>query len=329
MGRNFNILIVACDDKEEFYIENSISKLNVNILRVNNGENALLKIYNENIDIVLFDADIPEMDSLDILETILTYERTKDISVVLITEKNRDEKYILKAYKLGLADYIKKPINYKILRYKMTRLINTVKKGFKYERKYVMLKNKIEKLEDDIEKLTKENNKEHNTIDSLTKLMKKEKFEEILLDEWNRGLRNKYPLSLLLVDVDYFEKYNNEYGHIQGDKCLKKIAKIIDDSFSRATDFVARFKGEKFIVLIADFDYEEAKFVSDNLRESIESAKIIHKKSPINDYITTSIGLATIIPNYKYSDQDLIDEAESALYLAKKAGRNIVKGINV
>ncbi|MGM0378866.1 MAG: GGDEF domain-containing response regulator [Bacillota bacterium] len=329
MARKFNILIVACDNKEEFYIENIISKLNVNILRVKNGNEALLKIYNENIDIVLFDADIPQMDSLDILETILTYERTKNISVVLITEKNRDEKYILKAYELGVADYIKKPINYKILRYKMTRLINTVKKGFKYERKYVMLKNKIEKLEDDIERLTKENNKEHSNIDSLTNLMKREKFEEILSNEWDRGLRNKYPISLLLVDVDYFEKYNDEYGHIQGDKCLKKIARIIDDNFNRATDFVARFKGEKFIVLIADFDYEEAKFVSDNLRESVEDANILHKKSPTNDYITISIGLATITPNYKYSSHDLIDEADSALYLAKKAGRNIVKGIKV
>jgi diguanylate cyclase (GGDEF)-like protein len=132
-----------------------------------------------------------------------------------------------------------------------------------------------------------------------------------------------------MIDIDYFKDFNDAYGHIQGDEALIEVASIIDNSFNRVGDLVARYGGEEFVVLVPNFDYDDAKAMADNLRQKIHDAGIENIGSTVSPYLTVSIGVATMVPKTKYPVNYIVDEADSALYLAKKSGRNIVKGIQV
>lgn len=329
--RRFNILLIENDEGRLYKIEEVLKPLDTHVHRVSTGEDALFTIYRENIDIVILDGDIKDMNSLEVVDTILSYDRLRDTLLILITESERDDEYILKAYSLGITDYIRKPINYEILKYKINRLIEVVKEKIRFERKSVILNNRINDLEITLRDTRQQRDELQVSanIDTLTQIPNRGMFEQVLKDEWYRLLRNRDPLSLLMIDIDNFKKYNDMYGHLKGDKCLYQVATIIDDSFNRAADFVARYGGEEFVVIIPHFSLEEAKQMGDVLRENINKRRILHEGSPNGEYLTVSVGAATIIPNAKFRIKDLVNEADNALYLAKKSGRDIVKGIKL
>lgn len=331
MVRKFNVLVIEGNQEKMYNIVKVVSNSEINAIKVETGQDALYRIYNHNIDMVLFDADIEDMDSIEVIETILTYERTYDIPLILITEENRSDEFILKSYELGISDYIKKPINYKILRYKIEKLVNIIRDKRGFERKNLMLKRRIDELEETIEELSEDKNNAEldSNIDALTNIPNRRMFDKVLEEEWYRLMRTRDPLAVMMIDIDFFKQYNDVYGHIRGDECLKKVARIIDQSFNRVGDFVARYGGEEFVVLVPNFEYDDAKIMANILRENIFDANIEHKGSSISEYLTVSIGISTIIPSTKYSKTDLVDEADSALYLAKKSGRNIAKGIEI
>ncbi len=331
MDRKFVSLVIEGNQEKMYNIENIVLGFDMEVIKVQTGEEALVCIYNENIDLVLFDADINDIDSTTILETILTYERTFDIPLMLITEENLDDDFIIKAYELGIADYVKKPINYKILKCKIRAITEMIKRRKSFERKHLMYKKRIEELEEEMESLSEEkSNVEIDVnVDALTNIPNRRMFNEILKEEWFREMRNYDHLSVFMMDIDYFKQYNDKYGHVAGDECLKKVAKIIDESFNRVGDFVARYGGEEFVAVIPSFEYDDAKLMADEVRKRVREAEIPHEDSKISDFLTISIGVASVVPNAKYSPIFLVEEADSALYLAKKSGRNIVKGIEI
>ncbi|MDM8533759.1 diguanylate cyclase [Clostridiaceae bacterium HSG29] len=331
MNKKFVSLVIEGNQEKMYNIENIVLGFDMEVIKVRTGEAALVCIYNENIDLVLFDADINDIDSLTILETILTYERTYDIPLMLITEKNPDDIFIIKAYELGIADYVRKPINYEILKCKIHAIMEMIKRRKNFERKHLLYKKRIEELEDELEYLSKEktNVEIDVNIDALTNIPNRRMFNQILNEEWFREMRNYDHLSVFMMDIDYFKQYNDKYGHVAGDECLKKVAKIIDESFNRVGDFVARYGGEEFVAIIPSFEYDDAKIMAEKVRKSIREAEIPHEDSKISNFLTISIGVASIVPSAKYSPTFLVEEADSALYLAKKSGRNIVKGIEI
>ncbi|NLZ38318.1 MAG: diguanylate cyclase [Firmicutes bacterium] len=160
--------------------------------------------------------------------------------------------------------------------------------------------------------------------DPLTNLWNRRHFDECFRIEWNRALRYKRPLSLMMIDVDNFKEYNDYYGHKAGDECLVIIAQTLKDAFKRGTDLVARYGGEEFIVIMAEISREEAIARAEFVRKKIEDLRIPHKKSPVSDYITVSIGVATLIPDETLSANDLFAMADQALYQVKEGSRNSV-----
>ena len=328
---NFTALLIEGNEEKRYNILKIIEDLDIQIVKVDTGEEALVEIYNQNIDLVLFDGDIGDMDGLDVLETILTYDRSYDIPVVLITEKARPDDFILEAYDIGISDFIKKPLNYKILRSKIKLIIKTIKNKRTYERKNLMLKKRILEIKNEMVLLTEEKNNAEvdGHTDALTHIPNRRMFNKVLEEEWYRVMRTGDYLSVFMIDIDHFKGYNDAYGHIKGDKALVAVSKIIDDSFNRVGDFVARYGGEEFVVLIPNFDYEDAKVMADQLREKIHKAEIENVGSEVSPYLTVSVGVATMVPQTKYSRTYIVDEADSVLYLAKKSGRNIVKGIQI
>jgi len=166
------------------------------------------------------------------------------------------------------------------------------------------------------------------TIDGLTGVYNRHYFNNILTQEWERNCREKQYLSLILCDVDYFKPYNDFYGHQKGDSCLIAVAKTMNNVVKRSSDILARYGGEEFAVILPNTPKEGAIKIAENLREEIEKLNIPHAKSNISEYVTISLGVASIIPDCESSIESLIRIADNALYFAKENGRNQVKFYN-
>ena len=160
-------------------------------------------------------------------------------------------------------------------------------------------------------------------VDALTGIANRRRFDEALTTEWRRALREAEKLSLLLIDADHFKRYNDTYGHVRGDSCLKQIADAAMDVVLRPGDLVARYGGEEFAVVLPGTDESGAKAVAEDICQAIRNRRLPHDSNPPG-IVTVSIGCATVIPSRGKSPQDLIESADQALYRAKGRGRNRV-----
>lgn len=133
-------------------------------------------------------------------------------------------------------------------------------------------------------------------------------------------------ISLIIMDIDYFKLYNDHYGHADGDECLKKVANIISKSMIRSTDLSARYGGEEFACVLPETDFEGAITTAKRILKSIQNMGIPHAQSKIADYVTVSIGVASLTPQENEKALDLIEMADKALYEAKGNGRNQIAG---
>ncbi len=158
--------------------------------------------------------------------------------------------------------------------------------------------------------------------DGLTGVANRRHFEEMSEDEWKRGHRGHSPLSLLMIDVDFFKAYNDTLGHQAGDECLKQIADILSASLRRTSDLIARYGGEEFAVILPMTDSAGALSIAETLRVNIETLHILHPASSVGAFVTISVGAATVMPSADISMQSLVAAADSALYQAKIHGRN-------
>jgi diguanylate cyclase (GGDEF)-like protein len=161
------------------------------------------------------------------------------------------------------------------------------------------------------------------TIDGLTGVNNRRAFDTRLETEWSRACRSRRPLALLFVDVDHFKQYNDTYGHLAGDDCLRRIARTLDGLATRSTDTNARYGGEEFAVLIAEETAADAALLAERMRSGIASLAIPHAASP-EGRVTISVGVAGCIPAIGVAPTALIEAADAALYEAKRAGRNAV-----
>ncbi|GBU21365.1 hypothetical protein R80B4_01254 [Fibrobacteres bacterium R8-0-B4] len=181
-------------------------------------------------------------------------------------------------------------------------------------------------LQDYINKLSVANEKltELSTTDELTKLNNRRSFLEFMDIVWKQNHRLKLPISVLMIDVDYFKKYNDTLGHLEGDKALLAVAQCLKDHAKRETDFVARFGGEEFVCVLPFIEKTEAVGFAKALVAKVEEMKIPHPMSEHSEYLTISVGMAGAVPDDKGSYTQLLDEADKALYAAKESGRNRV-----
>lgn len=162
-------------------------------------------------------------------------------------------------------------------------------------------------------------------IDGLTQVANRRVFDDQFKSEWLRAMREKQPLSLILCDIDFFKRYNDSYGHQMGDECLKEVAASINQCLHRPGDLVARYGGEEFGVLLPNTHFEGALHLAEIIRRAVCEMKRKHKGSEVNDSVTLSLGVATIIPSAdKHKPEELLKSADQALYASKGAGRNRV-----
>jgi len=172
------------------------------------------------------------------------------------------------------------------------------------------------KDEEQLEKLSR--------TDGLTGLANRRVFDEAFAMHWSHCIRHKRMIAVVMIDVDHFKLYNDCYGHLQGDDCLKKLAKIFADHVHRAADVIARYGGEEFVAILLETTHDGILTVAENMRHAVINAKIPHEKSPTFAMLTISAGASFVIPDEKISAKDLLAKADEALYEAKRKGRNQV-----
>jgi diguanylate cyclase (GGDEF)-like protein len=162
-----------------------------------------------------------------------------------------------------------------------------------------------------------------SVTDALTGIANRRRFDEALADEWSRARRSGRPLTLVLLDVDFFKQYNDQYGHFDGDDCLRAVAQVLVDNALRTSDLVARYGGEEFALIAPDTDEAGALCVAENIRLALESLRLPHARSPFS-VVTASLGVAALRVSEQDSVTTLIKMADEALYHAKQSGRNQV-----
>ncbi len=161
-------------------------------------------------------------------------------------------------------------------------------------------------------------------IDTVTEIANRRGFEDCIAREWRRMKRNEFPISIIMVDIDFFKGYNDYYGHQKGDRCLKSIAHAITSGLRRPGDLAARYGGEEFAIVLPETDLEGGVCVSESIRSHVEALGIPHPESKVGDFLTISLGVAGAIPLRGTSPNGLVAVADKALYQAKRKGRNRV-----
>jgi diguanylate cyclase (GGDEF)-like protein len=188
------------------------------------------------------------------------------------------------------------------------------------------LSEKSQKLDEAYEELRDANEKlQHQAnTDPLTGLANRRHFNKLLAHEYKRCIRGKQPLSVLMSDLDNFKAFNDHYGHLEGDDCLKAIADVFKQVFGRSTDVVSRYGGEEIVVVLPDTDQDEALRLAETLRKSVEALQLPHAGNSQYEIVTISVGCVSLIPNVTESVDSITQKADKALYQAKEQGRNRV-----
>jgi diguanylate cyclase (GGDEF)-like protein len=183
----------------------------------------------------------------------------------------------------------------------------------------------LEKANIDLEHKVRERTKQLellSNLDGLTGIANRRKMDNYLHHAWKVAIRDRHPLSLIILDIDCFKNYNDTYGHPAGDDCLKKIVKALSGSLKRSTDFAARYGGEEFVVVLSNTTQEAAAEIAENIRKAVEDLHIPHTTSLVSSSVTISLGLSTLVSFFDTSLPDFIKSADEALYAAKQSGKN-------
>ena len=164
-----------------------------------------------------------------------------------------------------------------------------------------------------------------STLDTLTGLANRRRFDDVLSQEWRRSAREGTALSLVFCDIDFFKNFNDGYGHLAGDECLVKVAQAVSTVSNRPGDLAARYGGEEFVLVLSGTGEEGARNLAEKLRARIEELRIPHAHGPLGPYLTISLGVASTVPRPGSAPEELLNLADRALYAAKDEGRNRVK----
>ena len=218
--------------------------------------------------------------------------------------------------------------NWCIMPHHGTRLYLAIDAGPIYDKRGQMIA-VVETLRDmTLQKLAQAALQDLANHDGLTGIANRRAFDETLKIEWRRAMRDVKPLSVLMVDVDRFKIFNDSYGHLAGDECLKRVAAIMSSEMQRASDIVARYGGEEFAVILPDSSSAGAAVVAERVRTAVEGAQIPFSKSEFG-HVTVSVGVSSVSPSPLIDTWQLLSTADAALYRAKAIGRNHVVSLDV
>ena len=292
-------LLIVDDQPINIQILNQAFSAEFHVFIATSGAKALAICATQAPDLVLLDVMMPEMDGYEVCTRLKANPLTADIPVIFVTAHTDDasEEHGLE---VGAVDFISKPINIKIVRAR-------VKAHIALKRQSDVLRN-------------------FAFIDGLTGVRNRRYFDEHLAIEVVRAKRSKLPISLIMIDVDFFKRFNDCYGHQAGDDCLRRLASLFQSCLKRPADFVARYGGEEFVCLLPDTNIQGALTLAEIIREAALACHIEHGESSVSSWVTLSLGVGAMSPDCPKTSVDFVKLADENLYLAKNRGRNRVVG---
>ena len=324
--------ILVIDDKPENLrlLAIMLDRQGYEVRKAINGKLGLRAAQTVAPDIILLDINMPEMDGYQVCQELKANEITCKIPVIFISAVDEVLDKV-RAFKVGGSDYITKPFQIEEVSVRIENQLSIRRLQIQLEKQKQELEAKNIQLQKQINRRTIAENKMLvlnqklqilANIDSLTQIPNRHRFKEFFSREWRRMNREKSPLGLILCDIDYFKKYNDSYGHQAGDNCLHKVAQAIASIVKRPADLVARYGGEEFVVILPNTEGLGALKVAEAIRQNIEQLQLEHSQSDISNFVTLSLGVASVIPNEDNSQELLLASADRALYQAKQKGRN-------
>jgi len=288
-----------------------------NFLGIDNQER--MRTVVKGVDLILMDIVMPVIDGIEACRAIKENEFMADIPIVMVTAKDESEVLQL-AFSAGAVDYIVKPV-------KKQELLARVRSVLKLKHEMDRRKSRERELLEVTRQLEEANKtlQRFSYLDGLTGVSNRRFFDDTLLKEWRRAQREKQSIGFIMIDIDFFKAYNDFYGHQGGDECLKRVARAINTVPKRPTDFVARYGGEEFAVVLPNTDIEGVMVVAEQMLNDVRNLAIVHERSKVADRVTISLGIAACIPPKGKGFEQLIKEADAALYSAKADGRDRFK----
>lgn len=271
-----------------------------NVCMATNGKQALDVCLKQKPDLILLDIEMPDISGYEVCAQLKALTETKDIPVIFVTA-HIDEETETRCFNEGGVDFISKPINRNTVRARV--------------RTHLLLKAQSDLLRQLV------------YLDGLTEVHNRRYFDERLHHEWMLAYRHQTSLSLIMIDIDFFKKYNDLYGHLAGDDCLRRVAKAIHHVLKRPTDLVARYGGEEFVCLLPDTEFLGAMTVAESIRLQITELALSHADSSISPFISISLGVCCRRAEDPDLPTDFLLQADSQLYQAKKHGKNQTCGI--
>jgi diguanylate cyclase (GGDEF)-like protein len=293
------IILVIDDDPLMLGALTSILSPHYHVKAARDGATGLVLANKYDVDLILLDVVMKNMSGYEVLDALKENEKTKETPVIFITGREGIGEEA-KALSSGAVDYIRKPIIPEIV---------ILRVGI-----HMQLLTQMRIIE------------RFSLTDGLTGANNRRCFDQQLEAEWNRAARNSAPLSMLMFDIDHFKKFNDTYGHLNGDHALKTFANVLTNTIQRGSDYVFRWGGEEFAALLPDTPLDGAITLAEKIREKIAATPIIMGKESTR--ITTSIGVSSTVPNhttYPWGAAEFCEGLDKALYKAKKEGRNRVE----
>lgn len=292
-------LLVVDDQPTNIQVLYQILSNDYQVLMATSGAQALALCASKQPDLVLLDLLMPDMDGYQVCQRLKADAATRDIPVIFVTAQT-DESAEERGFDLGAVDFISKPINPRIVRARI--------------KTHLMLKAQSDLL------------RSWAYLDGLTGVHNRRFFDERVNAEMGRALRNHTALSLVMLDVDFFKRFNDHYGHQAGDDCLRRVAKTLKNSLMRSGDHIARYGGEEFVCLLPDTDFAGAMQLAETIRQDIRNLQIEHAESSVAPYVTVSLGIGCKPENAHGTANSLISLADTQLYKAKEHGRHRIFG---
>ena len=342
-GYSIQILLVEDNPGDASFAKQCLLESGVEWYKLTHVERlteAIKCLENNEFDLILLDFLWPDDQGLDGLLELR--DVATGIPIIVLTSLN-DEALAIQLARLGIQDYlVKDQINGLLLRRTILYTIerahflknlcqreaHLLKKLCRYEAHLQALNQHLQSQIDVCQVELGQTNHQLkffqalSSTDALTRLANRRYFEEFFELEWRRSLRNATPISVILIDIDQFKRFNDTYGHLSGDDCLIKVSQTLQETVKRPRDLVARYGGEEFIVILPDTPKLGATKVAKSIGCKVEALGIDHSASTISDKVTVSLGISTTIPKRGSHRSELIEEADQALYLAKHEGRN-------
>jgi diguanylate cyclase (GGDEF)-like protein len=291
-------VLIVDDAMENIQILHQALQDEYDVLFAMNGAKALHIAQNQLPDLILLDAVMPDMDGYAVCAALRASAVTRDIPIIFVTALKTPEDET-RALDAGAADFISKPVNAAVVRARVRTQLT------------------VKRQSDALRELT--------LTDGLTGVANRRAFDEKLQGEWRRCARAQVPMALILVDIDHFKLFNDQYGHQEGDACLQLVGAAMEQAAKRPQDMVARYGGEEFAILLPQEDVAGAQVVARRVLDEIAALGIAHARSTAAPVVTVSMGVAAVTPNEQRDPGELVKMADALLYEAKAGGRNQYK----